>query len=78
MNNMEQWIEAIAGNVEWKQRALHEALEAGYEIRLAINDRPIELKEGEMAFEDNGIIGILRLREEKVQAKLEAEKKQDL
>lgn len=77
MKNIDKWIQMIAGDVEWKKKALREALEDGYEIRLALNDRPIELKEGEVAFTDNGIIGILKLRDDKIQAKLQAEKKQD-
>lgn len=69
----EDLIKAIAGDVSWKQEALHEALDAGYEIRLVKNDRPISLKDGETAFADNGIIGIIRLRDLSIQAKLEAQ-----
>lgn len=69
----EDLIKAIAENVSWKQEALHQVLESGYEIRLVKNDMPILLKDGETAFADNGIIGIIRLRELSIQAKLEAQ-----
>jgi hypothetical protein len=71
----ESIIKAITGDVTWKQKALHEALDKGYEIRVFKNEEPVLLKDGEVAFSDNGIIGILKLREGKLQAILKAEKK---
>lgn len=75
MNITEEIIKAIAGDVAWKQNALHEAIDVGYEIRVFKNEEPVLLKDGEVAFSDNGIIGILKLREGKLQAILKAEKK---
>lgn len=68
---IQAWIEEIAGDVTWKKEALHEALDNGYIISLVKNDNPISLVNGEVAFCDNGIIGILS----KTQVVLQAEKK---
>lgn len=66
-----EWIQEIAGDVTWKKEALHEALDKGYEIRLVKNDRPIILSDGEVAFADNGVIGIVS----NMQVVLKADKK---